>query len=195
MGGGNVALRKCRDLLAAGACVSAVAPDFCSAFERIQSVRLFKRRFRASDVRGAAIVVAATDSSDVNERVAAATRKLGIPVNVVDKPELSTFIVPAVSRRGPVVIAVSTGGASPALARNIRNRLEETIGPGFGRQAAFLARARAVVLRKVSDPQHRRQILERLAEDDIRRMIETGKSRRANAILREMIREAVDAEG
>ncbi len=190
VGGGSVALRKCRDLLAAGAVVSAVAPSFCRALRRISSVQLSERRFRASDLRGAALVVAATGSAEVNERVAAEARRRGIPVNVVDRPELSTFIVPAVLRRGPIVVAVSTGGASPALARNLRDRISETISSGFGRHAAFLSRVRPLVLKKISDARHRRRILERLAEDDVREMIERGNSRRARAILREMIREA-----
>ena len=190
VGGGRVALRKCRDLLAAGARVRAVSPTFCPALSRISSVQLLKRRFRAADVHDSALVVAATDSTEVNQRVAGAARRHGIPVNVVDNPELSTFIVPAVLRRRSVVIAVSTGGASPALARNIRDRLRIAIGPGFGRHAAFLSRARPLVLKKVRDQRERRRIFERLAEDDVRQMIEDGKARRVNKILEEMIRES-----
>ena len=190
VGGGRVALRKCRDLLAAGARVQAVAPSFCAQLKKLSSVKLCERAFRASDVRGAAVVVAATNSPEVNGRVAAESRRHGIPTNVVDNPKDSTFIVPAVLRRGPVVVAVSTSGASPALARNLRDIIAREVGSGVGRHAAFLSRARAQVLKKVADAKLRRRILERLAEDDVREMIESGGVRRAKALLQELTREA-----
>lgn len=192
VGGGRVALRKCRDLRAAGANVTVVAPDFCAGFSRMRSIERLERRFRVTDVRGCVAVIAATDSTEVNVRVASAARRSGIPVNVVDDAALSTFIVPAVLRRGPVVVAVSTGGASPTLARNVRDGIDEALGPGLGGQAEFLARARPRVLRAVIDPRKRRRIFERLAKDDVRKMIEKGGTRRASAMLRKMIREAVE---
>src|SRR6187455_2854300 len=109
VGGGAVALQKARALRKAGADVTAVSPDFTPAFRRL-ALRRLKRRFRASDVKGRILVIAATDSPEVNRAVSAACRKRNIPVNVVDVPELCSFIVPSILRRGPVVVAVSTGG-------------------------------------------------------------------------------------
>ena len=194
VGGGRVALRKCRDLHAAGARVRAVAPLFCVELKRLSSIQRSERRFRATDVRGAALVVAATDSQEVNRRVAAAARQFGIPVNVVDGPELSTFIVPAVLRRGPIVIAVSTGGASPALARRLRDVVSRTVTRQMGRHAAFLARVRGKVLKKVANAERRRAILERLAGADAAAMIESRGLRRANAMVNAWIREANESE-
>src|SRR5437868_13245801 len=119
VGGGPVALQKARALSKAGAEVTAVSPSFSAAFRRTSIPRL-KRRFRAGDVSGRILVIAATDSTEVNRAVSAACRKRRIPVNVVDVPELCSFIVPSIVRRGPVVVAISTGGQSPSLAKALR---------------------------------------------------------------------------
>ena len=187
VGGGCVALRKCRDLLAAGACVRVVAPDVCAALTRLTNVDIRERRFRVTDARGTALVIAATDSREVNGRVADAARRAGALVNVVDDPELSTFIVPAVLREGPVMVAVSTGGAAPALARVLRDRIAKTVTPAVGRHAAFLASARERIKKAVDDPVRRRDIFERLFCDDVRAMIETGGTRRAKALMEELL--------
>ncbi len=187
VGGGRVALRKCRDLLAAGARVRVVAPCVCSALERLAGVEVRKRHFRATDARGTALVIAATDSGEVNGRVADAARRAGALVNVVDDPELSTFIVPAVLREGPVVVAVSTGGAAPALARVLRDRIGETVTPSVGRHGAFLASVRARIKKTVADPDRRREIFERLVRDDVRAMIEVGGTRRAKTLVKELL--------
>src|SRR5258706_14472810 len=108
VGGGAIALQKARALQRAGAAVIAVSPVFSAAFERL-AVRRLRRRFRPTDVAGKILAIAATDSPEVNRAVSAACRKRSIPVNVVDVPELCSFIVPSILRRGPVVIAISTG--------------------------------------------------------------------------------------
>jgi len=195
VGGGGVALRKCRGLLAVDAKVSVVAPHLCPELRKLSSVRSSQRSFRRSDLRGAALVVAATDSLEVNLNVAGEACRLGIPVNVVDSPQHSTFIMPAILRRGPITVAVSTGGASPALARNLRDQIALHLPPQAGRHAAFLARIRSRVLKGVADPRARRKILERMAEDDVRVMIESGGVRNAYALLGELIRQHGKSEG
>jgi len=120
VGGGAIALQKARALRRAGADVTVVSPRFTPAWARLR-VRRLRRRFRAGDVAGCVLVIAATDDPGVNRAVAAACRKRSIPVNVVDVPELCSFIVPSILRRGPVVIAVSTGGQSPSLAKALRS--------------------------------------------------------------------------
>jgi len=195
IGGGRVAYRKCRDLLAVGAKVVAVSPVFCSPLERLSTVDRRERAFRVTDVRGSALVVAATDSREVNERAAAEANRLGIPVNVVDVPDLCTFIVPAVLRRGPVTVAVSTSGASPALARELRNRIDKAVPVRVGPHAAFLQRARAEVVRQVPDPARRRRILERLAAEDVAETIESEGVRPVRAMLKQLIRRADEPGG
>ncbi len=162
VGGGPVALRKARDLLRAGARVRAVSPAFDPAFRRLR-VRLLRRRFAARDVGGALLVISATGDPAVNRAVWRACRRRGVPVNVVDRPELCTFIVPAVVRRGPLTLAVSTGGESPALAKAIRKELERLYPAAFGRLARTLGLARRRIMVLVRPSAARTRLLQRLA--------------------------------
>jgi precorrin-2 dehydrogenase/sirohydrochlorin ferrochelatase len=134
VGGGAVGERKVQDLRLAGAQVTVVSPRLSPALADL--ARAGKIRHRAEDFRpehldGMALVMAATDDAEVNERVFAAARDRSIWVNVADAPELCTFIVPAMVRRGDLTVAISTGGASPALARKLREELQQHFGPEY----------------------------------------------------------------
>ena len=161
VGGGPVALQKARALRKAGADVTAVSPEFTPAFRRL-AVRRIRRRFRKGDVARRILVIAATDSPEVNRAVSTACRKRGIPVNVVDVPELCTFIVPSILRRGPVVVAVSTGGQSPSLAKALRRRLETVLPASLGRTARRLGAARRRILRALPPSPARTRLLKGL---------------------------------
>jgi len=161
VGGGPIALQKARALRKAGADVTVVSPAFTPAFRRVR-VRRLRRRFRAGDVARRILVVAATDSPDVNRAVSAACRKRGIPVNVVDVPELCSFIVPAILRRGPVVIAISTSGRSPALAKALRRRLDAILPASLARTARRLGAARRRILRALPPSAARTRLLKGL---------------------------------
>ena len=187
VGGGRVALRKCRDLRAAGANVRVVAPQVLKAIERLRGVEVARRAFRATDLRGVAIAIAATDDEAVNRRVAEAARKRGVLVNVVDAPALCSFIVPALLRRGRVTVAVGTGGAAPALAKHLRDRIGRTLGPEVAQHAALLARARAMLRRKVPDPARRMALLKRWAGEEIEIMVAGGRIKEAWAMMRSEI--------
>lgn len=145
VGGGEVAAQKVGPLLEAGARVRVVAPSLSSDLRsRVEAgeVEWEPREVRSGDVRGAEIVVCATDSREVNRRVSEEARAAKVLVNVVDDPELCTFIVPSIVRRGPLQVAISTGGASPALAKFVRRHLEACLGEEFGRLAELAARMR-----------------------------------------------------
>ncbi len=126
VGAGKVALRKVRGLIEAGARVSVVAPEVQPAFDTLP-VKIVRRRFRRSDVRGQALVFAATNDRRVNHAVAETAKGAGILANIADAPEECDFIVPARARRGPLQIAVSTGARSPRLAAELRRRIEEIL--------------------------------------------------------------------
>jgi precorrin-2 dehydrogenase len=126
VGAGKVGLRKTRGLLEAGAEVTVVAPR-CDAGFRSLPVRWLPRRFRKSDLRGKALVFAATDDRKVNHRVAEEARRLGIPANVADAAGECDFLVPARVRSGDLQIAVSTSGRSPRLAVELRRKLERML--------------------------------------------------------------------
>jgi siroheme synthase-like protein len=146
VGGGSVALQKARSLRKAGARVTVVSPAFSPAFGKLD-VRRLRRKFRAADVRGQVLVIAGTDSREVNRAVSRACRARSIPVNVVDVPELCSFIVPSILRLGPIVIAVSTSGQSPPLAKALRRHLAAILPASLGRTAARLGAARRKILR------------------------------------------------
>jgi len=127
VGGGPVALEKARGLLECGARVTVVAPRIVPELHALDVERV-ARGYRASDLDGRTLVVAATSTPAVNRRVFRDAEARSLPCNVVDVPELCSFILPAVLRRDPIAIAVSTGGASPALAQRIRDDIGRLVG-------------------------------------------------------------------
>lgn len=157
VGGGGIAARKARALTLCGAKVALVAPRVTPSARRYAHT-VAVRRFRVADLAGAAIVVSAADDEKVNERVSALCRARGLWANVVDRPRLCDFIVPAVARRGRIAVAVSTGGACPGLARALRQRLERRF---LRREDAALAERlarRRPALRGLSMAQRRRAL-------------------------------------
>jgi siroheme synthase-like protein len=145
VGGGQVAARKVEGLMAAGARVTVVSPALDPELARLKGERRIAhvdRQYQQADVKGYAVVIAATDDPSINERVASNARRDNVPVNVVDEPALCDFIVPSVVRRGDVVLAISTGGLSPALARWLRRELESYLSEDFERLLQLLAEVR-----------------------------------------------------
>jgi len=167
VGCGPVARRKIKELLSCGADVTVICPGPARTPEAASSpgrIRHVRRRFRASDLRGAWLVCAATDDERVNDAVFRAACRRRILANVVDRTDRCTFVAPALLRRGRVVIAISTGGASPALARRLRERVGRMIDPSYGRLAAMLASLRAVAKRRLPSPERRKRYFLRVVD-------------------------------
>ncbi|TVM00845.1 MAG: siroheme synthase [Candidatus Brocadia sp. WS118] len=167
VGGGNIAWRKVCSLKEAGAKVTVVSPDFCPELEREAGVERVQQKYDTAILKGAALVVASTDDGAVNKRVYSDAIESGILVNVVDKPDLCSFIVPASIQRGDLCISISTGGASPALARNIRECLEGQFGEEYDAFTKLLSEMRRKMLSEIKDDSIRRDILQRIAGFDI----------------------------
>ena len=145
VGGGHVASRKAEGLVAAGARLTVVAPMVLAELRSLAGV-VHERGYAADDLAGQQLVITATDSPAVNARVAADARATGIWVNSADDPENCSFILPAIARRGPLIAALSTGGASPALAGRLRDQIAETVlTPAAETAAIELARQRAEI--------------------------------------------------
>lgn len=145
VGGGEIGERKARALLQCGADVVVVSPVVTRGLAALAAAgRLVDRRrtFRLSDLRGCVLAIAASGDPAVDDAVAARARRARVLVNVVDRPERCDFILPSVLHRGELQIAVSTGGRSPALAREIRRRLETLFGPDYGELIARAGEAR-----------------------------------------------------
>jgi len=172
VGGGEVAARKAQGLLDAGAAVHVVSPEVCPEVQALP-VKILRRPFREADVDSAAVVIAATNDPDVNTRVAAAAQLANVPVNVVDQPGLCSFFLPAVVRRGPLVIGVSTSGASPALAKAVRRKLDKEFGEEYDKFIELLGSFRRQVLASVPDPDQRKQIFEEMASEQALDLLRT----------------------
>lgn len=145
VGGGPVALRKVSGVLEAGGRPDVVAIAVLPELERLidgRGLTWARRPYAAGDLRGYHLVFAATDAAEVNAQVAAEAQAAGALVNGADDGEGSTFHVPSAIRRDPVVVAFSTGGASPLLSRRLRERLESVVTPGLGRAAGRLSAVR-----------------------------------------------------
>lgn len=189
IGGGEVAARKCAMLLRAGARVTMLAPALGKAFDAdLAAARITHRQenFHDESVAGYALVIAATNDAAVNQAVAAAARARHIPVNVVDQPALCSFIMPSIIERPPVIVAVSTGGASPVLARLLRARLETLIPAGYGRLAALAAAFRDQVKARFK-PSERRRVWERILQGPIAEMVLSGRDGEARKALQEAL--------
>ena len=186
VGGGRVALRKIEGLLNAGAEVHVVSPAVLDEIRGLP-VHVQARPFRESDVRGAVLVIAATDDHAVNLRVAASANELNIPVNVVDQPALCSFFLPAIVRRGGLVISVSTSGASPALAKRMRQRLEMEFGPEYEIYVKWLDTYRSEVMARVRSPEKRHKILEDMASDEIEQILRTQGFEAARERLQQLL--------
>lgn len=164
VGGGAVALRKARSLLKCGARVAAVAPSFVPGWEETD-VRLVHRPFEPEDLRDAALVVAATDDEMLNRAVADACRDAHVPVNAANTPEAGTFFFPAIVRRGPLTVGVSTDGASPAASAYVRKTIEETLpGDWFGEVIEYLGSVRDDVKQNVPGEHMRAHVFHVLFE-------------------------------
>jgi siroheme synthase-like protein len=132
VGGGKIAARKVHTLADAQFEMTVVAPTVLESIRIAPHVRVIEREWREDDLQGHALVLACTDDRELNERIGQAARRRGLPVLVADRQGESTFFTPATIRDLDLQVAVSTGGASPALAKEIRQRIAEALGPGWG---------------------------------------------------------------
>lgn len=145
VGGGRIATGKARNLHDCGALVHVVAPRVDDEVRTLEGVELDERPFRPADVDGHVLVIAASDDPDVNRAAFVASEERGVWVNSVDDPEHCTFTTPAQLRRGALLVTVSTGGHSPAMARWLRQRLEADLGPEYGTLLDILSEERAAL--------------------------------------------------
>jgi len=145
VGGGAIALRKSEGLVASGASITVVAPDFAEGFESLDGVTLVERLYEPGDLDGAWLVVAATNDPAVQQQIFDECESRGVFCNAVDDPDRCSFILPAIERRGPVIVAVSTQGRSPSLAKYLKNHLAAAIPENIEHLADELAAQRKAI--------------------------------------------------
>ena len=194
VGGGDIALRKVNLLINSGAIVECIAPEFCQALlersEESASLSLTHRAFESMDVNNQALVVSATDDKDLNAIVSRLASAKNIPVNVVDSPDISSFIMPSIVDRSPLLIAISSGGRAPVLARIIRAKLETTIPSAYGKLAQIAGEYRQKVKNKFSNIKDRRAFWESVLSGVVAEKIMTGRVQSAKKDIEQQLENA-----
>jgi precorrin-2 dehydrogenase / sirohydrochlorin ferrochelatase len=169
VGGGDIGLEKVEGLLACGADVTLVAPQAHDALQELAgegSITWIRREYEAADLEDALIAIAATDDTDVNIRVYDDAEKKAMLVNVVDVPPLCNFILPAIVRTGPLAVAISTAGASPALAKRMKREIAELFGEPYATLAVLLNDARGWAKGTLPTYQDRKEFFEGIVNGD-----------------------------
>jgi uroporphyrin-III C-methyltransferase/precorrin-2 dehydrogenase/sirohydrochlorin ferrochelatase len=188
VGGSDAAARKIELLLSAGAQVSLIAATVSGCIAQLITdgrIAWAGRQFEAGELDGMSIAIVACDDVGLQWHVSRAAQARGVPVNVVDMPALSSFIMPAIVDRGPITIAISTGGAAPALARRLRGEIERAVPAAIGRLARFAEIFRAQVRHTLAEPGARRQFWDRVFAGRVGELALAGEE---IAARRELIR-------
>ncbi len=190
VGGGEIAARKVSLLQRAKAKVTVISPELSNSLSKENAhnrIHYIQKTFAESDLTDYQLVIAATNQSEVNILVSKLAKARQIPVNVVDHPDLCSFIMPSIIDRSPVVIAVSTGGASPVLARLIRTKLEALIPTAYGHLADFARHFREKVKSKITHESSRRHFWEKSLQGNIAERVFSGDLDTAHRMMNEML--------
>jgi precorrin-2 dehydrogenase/sirohydrochlorin ferrochelatase len=197
VGGGGVGARKARGLADCGAAVTVISPAAAPALQELaEAGRIVwaQRGYRSEDMAGRFLVFAASGDAAANVRVVADARRAGVLCNAADRPGEGDFALPAVLRRGALTLAVSTGGASPALSRRIRMTLEETFGPEYETALTILGAARARLLAREHDPDGHRDQFRALLDRGLLALLRDGRNDAVDRLLRETLGPEFDLE-
>ncbi len=178
VGGGVIAQRKVTTLLRFGAKVTVISPAATQRLRRYAKqgvIRYVPRRFKACDLQGTWLVYAATNEEAINKRVFRTAEQQRIFTNVVDQVPLCSFIAPAIMKRGELVIAISTGGASPTVAKRLRREFERTIGAEYAELLRLLNSLRGVAKRKLPSYHDRKRYFDRLVQGRVFDLVRVGR--------------------
>ena len=196
VGGGQVAARKVNLLHSAGAKITVVSPELCQSLsDRHQrgEIDWQQREVNEADIQQAMLIIAATDDEAVNQQVAQHAHQHNIPVNVVDQPGLCSFYMPSIVDRSPVIVSVSTGGASPVLARLLRSRLETFIPTHYGQLATMADEYRTRVKQTFSQITQRRRFWENVLDGSVAELALSGKESEARELLETSLAEGKES--
>lgn len=175
VGGGRVAERKTLSLLKTEADITVISPDITKRLKREKEnkrIRHIQRAYRNGDLKNAFLVIAATDSRNINRKISEDAPYL---INAVDMPSLCNFIVPSIVKRGPLTIAISTSGVSPSIAKAIRKELERFYGPEFARYLRSLEKIRPKALSEIKNKKDRERFLKKLGTEALKKLRPTPK--------------------
>jgi len=192
IGAGRVATRKARLLLRAGANLTVVAPQITPELEQLLTAHggiWQQSKYRESDLHGRKLAVAATADNSVNQQVSWDATALNLPVNVVDSPQLCSFIFPSIVDRSPLTIAISSAGNSPVLARLLRRKIEAMVPAAYGRVAEFAGQMRALVKTAIPQETPRRLFWEQAVDGTVGELVLAGREGKARERLLEQLQD------
>ena len=191
VGGGKVATRKVETLLACGARVTVVSPEVCDAIEKLAAasdrIAIVRRGYASNDLDGHFMVIGATSDMPLNRRISADAEKQNMLCNIADVPEVCNFILPAVIRRGDLIIAVSTSGKSPAFAKKLRQDLEITFGQEYARFLDLMGAIRKRLLCEKHDPEEHKDLFETLIDRGLLALVRENRKSDIDQLLSEVL--------
>jgi len=197
VGGGSVGTRKVITLLNCGADVTVVSPAASAHLQELAnngSIILKNRTFRFSDLAGMFLVCSATDNQDLNRQIHAKAEDLGLLCNVADRPEVCNFILPSIVNRGDLIIAISTSGQSPALAKKLRQDLQKVFGNEYAEFLKLMGAVRKKLLSRDHRPEAHKHLFEQLINGGLVDMIKEHKLSDINALLLKILGKGYDFE-
>ncbi|WP_102691859.1 NAD(P)-binding protein [Rummeliibacillus pycnus] len=190
VGGGAVATRKVTSLLKAQAQVTVISPELSPELKQLaeeDTIQWKKKCFTPDDLNDAFLIIAATNSSKTNEQVAQYASKQQL-CNIVDCEELSQFIVPSVVQRGPLTIAVSTSGANPKLAKEIKKELEAQYDDSYEDYIEFLQKARRQIIDEVKDSKQKSYLLQELLDSQFLTLTKTKQLKEREQLFEKLLK-------
>ncbi len=197
VGGGTVGTRKVDTLLECGARVTVVSPDPSPHVTKLASdgaIKLAQRAYRSTDLKGAFLVIGATDDEKLNQQISKDAENSNTLCNIADRPEVCNFILPSIVRRGDLVITISTSGKSPALAKQLRQKLETQFGQEYTEFLLLMGVIRKKLLSEAHEPEAHKDLFNKLIESDLIALMQSDKTEEINSLLYKILGEGYKIE-
>jgi precorrin-2 dehydrogenase/sirohydrochlorin ferrochelatase len=197
VGGGSVGTRKVKTLLKCGAKVTVISPNVSAQLKelaKVGSVTLIQRSYHSADLDEMFLVIGATDDAKLNRQISSDAERLNMLCNIVDRPQDCNFILPSIISRGDLIISISTSGKSPALAKNLRERLEGQFGEEYAVFLQLMGAIRKKLLSQAHEPEAHKQIFKQLINKGLVEMIRENKIADINSLLYRILGEGYEYE-
>ena len=197
VGGGGVGTRKVKTLLDCGARVTVVSPEVSQQLRELAAsgdIILEERSYQSEDLNAVFLVIGATDDEKLNQKISSDADRFNTLCNIADRPEVCNFILPSIVHRDDLVITISTSGKSPALAKKLRQALENQFGEEYGTLLHLLGAIRIKLLQQVHEPEAHKPLFEQLINSDLIVMIQDSEVEKIDSLLLEVLGEGYKFE-
>jgi precorrin-2 dehydrogenase/sirohydrochlorin ferrochelatase len=197
VGGGSVGTRKVKTLLDCGARVTVVSPEVSRQLRELAAsgdIKLAERSYQSEDLNGVFVVIGATDDETLNQQISSDADRLNTLCNIADRPEVCNFILPSIVHREDLVITISTSGKSPALAKKLRQALENQFGEEYGTLLQLMGAIRKKLLQQTHEPEVHKPLFEQLINSDLIVMIQESEVEKIDSLLFEVLGEGYKFE-